>query len=149
MCQHCDYPQLLAAKGLDPTPNRVRLMEAIGNKASPLSAQEIFLILRGTSPINRVTVYRILDLLVEKGLVLSLNGLGRGMVYGLAPNENHPAHPHFQCKSCGILHCLSPIDLKLDLGEIKRSFSGEIGGVEIFIKGTCWNCLKKEGHCRS
>ncbi len=146
MCQHCDYSELLAAGGLDPTSNRLRVLEAIGNNPSPLGAQEIFLTLNRTSDINRVTVYRILDLLVEKGLALRLSGLGRGQVYGLAPNKNHPSHPHFQCKRCGTFHCLQPVDLKLDIGAMERSFYGEIRDVEIFVRGICRNCLRKERH---
>ena len=97
----------------------------------------------GSSAINRVTVYRILEMLVDKGLVERLSGGGRSLVYGLAPNENHPAHPHFHCKSCGALQCLQPGSLKVDLRGIERSFAGEIQSVEIRVDGICKNCLKK------
>ncbi len=76
MCQRCNYPDLIEAQGLDPTPNRVRIMEVIGNNPSPIRAQEIFTTVRRTAEINRVTVYRILDLLVEKGLVARLERRG-------------------------------------------------------------------------
>jgi Fur family ferric uptake transcriptional regulator len=64
-------------------------------------------------------------------------------VYGLAPNENHPAHPHFHCRSCGSLQCLQPGSLKVDLQGIERSFAGEIQSVEVRVDGICSNCLKK------
>ena len=73
MCLHCNYPELLQSGGLDPTPNRVRVLEVVGNNPSPIRAQEIFATVSRTAAINRVTVYRILDLLVEKGLAERLS----------------------------------------------------------------------------
>jgi len=142
MCQHCDYSNLLDASGLGHTANRQRVLEVIGNNSSPLSAQQIFETLNRTDNINRVTVYRILDLLVDKGLVDRINGGGRSFVYGLAPNENHPAHPHFFCKSCGNLECLNPQSLNVDLQHMQRTFAGLIENVEVRVDGVCKNCLK-------
>jgi Fur family ferric uptake transcriptional regulator len=131
------------SRDLEPLANRVRVLEVIGGNPSPLSAQDIYATLNRSSAINRVTVYRILEMLVDKGLVERLSGGGRSLVYGLAPNENHPAHPHFCCKSCGALQCLQPGSLKVDLRGIERSFAGEIQSVEIRVDGICKNCLKK------
>ena len=142
MCQRCDYKKMLAETGLDPTPNRLRVLEVIGSNPSPMGAPEIFKTLRRTADINRVTVYRILDLLAETGLAMRLSGFGRGLVYGLAPNENHPPHPHFHCRSCGALQCLQPGILPLDVREIQRTFPGEITGLDIRFSGICGNCLK-------
>ena len=69
MCSQCNYPQLLKTTGLGSTPNRLRVMEIIGNNNCPLSAREIYNTLNRTQGINRVTVYRILDLLVENDLI--------------------------------------------------------------------------------
>jgi Fur family ferric uptake transcriptional regulator len=143
MCQRCNYAKLLDVVGLDPTPSRMRVLEVIGHNSSPVSAQDIFTTVSRTANINRVTVYRILDVLVEKGLVQRLSGGGRSLVYGLAANENHPAHPHFCCRSCGALQCLQPGSLKVDLRGIERSFAGEITGVEVRVDGICKNCLKR------
>jgi len=141
MCHHCNYLSLLEESGLGHTPNRQRVLEVIGNNNGPLSAQQIFDTLSRTDNINRVTVYRILDLLVEKGLVDRISGGGRSFVYGLAPNENHPAHPHFYCKSCGNLECLTPQSLNVDLQDMQRTFPGVIENVEVRVDGVCKNCL--------
>jgi Fur family ferric uptake transcriptional regulator len=131
------------SRDLEPLNNRVRVLEVIGGNPSPLTAQDIYTTLSRSFNINRVTVYRILDVLSEKGLVERLSGGGRSLVYGLAPNEHHPAHPHFHCRSCGTLQCLQPGSLKVDLRGIERSFAGEIKGVEVRLDGICKNCLKK------
>ena len=143
MCQQCDYSNFLKASGLGHTPNRQRVLEVIGNNSSPLSAQQIFDTLSRCDNINRVTVYRILELLVDKGLVERINGGGRSYVYGLAPNENHPAHPHFYCKSCGNLECLNPQSLNVDLQHMQRTFAGLIENVEVRVDGVCKNCLNR------
>lgn len=143
MCDQCDYRRLLTSGGLEPTPNRLRVLEAIGAHTAPLSAQDIFKTLNRTAGINRVTVYRILDLLASKALVERLSGGGRSLVYGMAPNQNHPAHPHFRCRTCGKLQCLRPGSLKVDLRAIRRSFSGEIQSAEVRVDGICRDCLKR------
>ena len=143
MCQHCNYSEMLEVSGLKPTPSRMRVLEVIGNNSSPLSAQDIFVTLRRITNINRVTVYRILNVLVDRRLVDRLSSGGRNQVYCMAPNEQHPAHPHFRCDSCGSLQCLQPGSLKVDLKGMERSFTGEIKNVEIRVNGTCRNCLKK------
>jgi Fur family ferric uptake transcriptional regulator len=148
MCLRCNYPELLETGGLDPTPSRVRVMEVVGNNPAPIRAQDIFTTVSRTAAINRVTVYRILDRLVEKGLVERLSGGGRSLVYGIAPNANHPAHPHFHCRSCDALQCLQPGSLTVDVGEIRRSFAGEIRGVEVRVEGICSTCLKKSRRLR-
>jgi Fur family transcriptional regulator, ferric uptake regulator len=143
MCHQCNYAGLLKDSGLEPTPSRLRVLEVVGNNNSPLSAQEIFETLRRTRSINRVTVYRILDLLVDNGLVNRLSGGGRSFVYGLAPNEKHPAHPHFYCRQCGHLECLHPQSLALDLDPMQRSFPGLIENIEIRVDGICKNCIRR------
>jgi len=144
MCSRCNYSELIERSGLDPTPNRVRVLEAIGNSGSPVSAGDIVAKAQRTAGINRVTVYRILDLLVGRGLAARMVGGGRSLVYGMAPSENHPAHPHFHCRNCGAMSCLQPGSLQVDLRDIERSFPGEIRGVEIRLSGICRNCLKKK-----
>jgi Fur family transcriptional regulator, ferric uptake regulator len=142
VCQRCNYTELLEGRGLEPIVNRVRVLEVIGDNPSPLSAQEVFATLGRTADINRVTVYRILDLLVEKGLVERLSSGGRSRLYGMAPNPNHPAHPHFHCRSCGALQCLQPGSLTVDLTGVERSFAGEVQAVEVRLEGVCKTCLK-------
>ena len=144
MCQHCDYAALLEGTGLGYTVNRRRVLEVVGNNNSPLSARQIFDTLSRTNNINRVTVYRILDLLVEKALVDRISGGGRSFLYGLAPNENHPAHPHFYCRSCGNLECLDPQSLRVDLQPMQRTFPGMIENVTVRVDGVCKNCLRKQ-----
>lgn len=144
MCHQCDYSNLFKSCGLDDTPNRLHVMEVVGNSSYPLSAQEVFDTVTRTAHINRVTVYRILDVLVEKGLLDRISGGDRSFRYGIAPNENHRPHAHFYCKLCGNMECLSPESVRMNMESLKRSFPGLIEKAEIRIDGVCKNCLKAE-----
>ena len=142
MCNQCNYEALLSNAGVEPTPNRIAVLEVIGDNHYPLSARNIHNILDRTGSINRVTVYRILDLLVAHGVVDRLSTGGRAFYYGMAPNENHQAHPHFYCKRCGQMDCLTPESLSVDTAALCKTFPGRIDKVEIRIDGICKNCLK-------
>lgn len=142
MCHRCNYPQLLNLADLEATDHRLRVLEVIGNNGYPLSAADIFKTLDRNGSINRVTVYRILDLLVERGVVERITTGGRAFYYGLAPNDHHHPHPHFYCKQCGQMNCLDPGSLGVDAAALWKTFPGRIDKVEIRVDGICKNCLK-------
>ncbi len=142
MCHQCDYNELFKGADLAPLPYRLAILEIVGNSPSPLSAQEIFEIVRRFHRMNRVTLYRILDLLVDKGLVHRISAGDRSFRYGLAPNDNHPEHPHFYCSRCGNMECLAPEAVSVDTGAIERTFPALIQKVEIRLDGICRSCLR-------
>jgi Fur family ferric uptake transcriptional regulator len=143
MCHQCDYELLLEDSGLTWTINRLRVLEIIGERSHPLSAQEIIDKLNKTLEVNRVTVYRILELLVENKLVERISAGDRSFRYGLAPNANHQPHTHFYCVKCGEMKCLSPEEVNLDTQSLKRSFLGLIERVEVRFDGICQGCQRQ------
>jgi Fur family transcriptional regulator, ferric uptake regulator len=142
MCHQCNYEELLSGADLEATPNRLRVLEVVGNNRFPLSAGDIYNILERGGTINRVTVYRILDMLVEHGLIDRISTGGRAFYYGLAPNDRHQPHPHFYCKMCGQMDCLSPESLVVDTEPLWKTHPGRIDKVEIRVDGICKNCEK-------
>ncbi len=143
MCHRCNYPEMLASAELEATPNRLRVLEVVGNNSCPLSAGDIFKTLERSSSINRVTVYRILDRLVDQGVVERLSSGGRAAYFGLAPNDHHRPHPHFYCKSCGQMDCLNPESLNIETDSMQNTFPGRIDKVEVRLDGICKNCLNR------
>jgi Fur family ferric uptake transcriptional regulator len=115
-------------------------MEIIGNSPSPLSHQEILNALGNGHAINRVTLYRILDLLVEHDLVSRLSSGDRAFRYGLAPNALHPRHPHFYCRKCGHMECLEAPGVELDPETLRKLGPARILDIEVRIDGICGNC---------
>jgi Fur family ferric uptake transcriptional regulator len=146
MCHQCNYDELLTSANLEPTNNRLHILEVIGNNRFPLSASDIFKTLERTSSINRVTVYRILDLLVDGGVVERISTGGRAFYYGLAPNAHHEPHPHFYCKRCGQMDCLNPQSLDVNTDPLWKTFPGRIDSIEIRVDGICKNCLRMQTH---
>ena len=134
---------MLATVDLRVTENRLRVLEVVGNNSFPLSADDIFKTLDRSRSINRVTVYRILDLLVDHEIVERLSTGGRAAYYGLAPNDYHQPHPHFYCKRCGQMDCLTPESLNVDLNPLWKTFPGRIDKVEVRVDGVCKNCMKQ------
>lgn len=144
MCENCDYEKILVVSGVEATVNRIHVLEAIGNNNYPLTAMDIFTIVDRMQSINRVTVYRILDLLVEKKILERLNVGSRAAYYGLAPNENHAPHPHFYCTECGQMDCLNSESIHINTDRLRKTFPGKIKKVEIRVDGICKNCLKQQ-----
>ena len=144
MCHQCNYSEMLSSARLEATENRLRVLEVIGNNSFPLSAGDIYRTLERTGTINRVTVYRILDLLVAHGVIERLSTGGRAFYYGLAPNAHHRPHPHFYCKHCGQMDCLNPESLQVETTPFRKTFPGRIDKVEIRLDGICKNCLKQQ-----
>jgi Fur family transcriptional regulator, ferric uptake regulator len=143
MCDACNYNQLLESSGLGSTPGRRQVLEIIGSSASPLSAQEIAFALERSMPINRVTLYRILDLLVERKVVDRITAGDRSYRYGLAENPNHPRHPHFYCTHCGSMECLNPKSITVDVNSIRTIYPALIERVEVRLDGVCKTCLRQ------
>ena len=143
MCQQCNYQQILESVSLEVTANRLQVLEVIGSSSCPLSASEIYTVLSRNHAINRVTIYRILDLMVEHTILERLSTGGRAAYYGLAPNDHHEPHAHFYCSRCGQMDCLAPETLSVDSAFLRKTFSGEISRVEIRVDGICKNCLRQ------
>ena len=113
------------------TEHRLRVLMAVGNTHHPSSAPEILEIISGRKDINRVTVYRILDLLV-KHEVLNRLGLGEKPQRFCLRSEHEDEHPHFHCTRCDCYICLDQHDLPLDVRH-----------VDIRLEGVCPACREK------
>ncbi len=136
------YLRLLHDRGLDPTANRVSVLSAVGEAGHPLSVGEIINTLKGGRGMNRVTVYRILDLLVDNGLLERISTGGRSFRYGVDPSVSRHPHPHFYCVICGRMSCVKSEELKIDFQALRQAVAGDIERVEIRLDGTCPACLR-------
>lgn len=97
---HCHT--LIAAlrrEGYRLTPQRELIVEAIAHSGRHMTAEEILDVVRQkTEAVNIATVYRTLDLLVEKGLATRTD-LGEGRV--VYATIRHGPHIHLVCRRCG------------------------------------------------
>ena len=132
---------MLEGHGLDPTTLREAVLRSVGEQSRPLAAAEIMDIVKDQLSINKVTLYRILDLLVDKGLVKRLSAGDRAFRYGMGESQNHPDHPHFVCSECGIMECLGPDLLPSRLRALQTEDKRLIKNIEVRFEGICERCL--------
>lgn len=130
----------LTGAGLEATDHRVRVLRAVGNTPYPSSAPEVLDKVRAASDINRVTVYRILDLLVEHGVLnrLDLGEKSRRFCLREARDEGHP---HFHCTRCDRYLCLHVEALPVDRQALD-ALSLDVRHVDIRLEGICPACRK-------
>jgi Fur family transcriptional regulator, ferric uptake regulator len=132
--------EYLKAAGLDSTPNRLRVLDALAGSQSALSAQDILKQVQAVQSMNKVTLYRILDLLVERGVAWRHSAGDRTFRYCLSPGEEHRVHCHFFCRVCGGMQCL-PLDrVPEDVLALEHSLPVRVEDVEIRLDGLCREC---------
>jgi Fur family transcriptional regulator, ferric uptake regulator len=147
MCIRCDPGIMLEKKNIRRTKNRLLVLDIVSRAGEPVTAAEIIVKAgeRAAGPVvNRVTIYRILELLSSSGVLNRLAAPDHVDRYCLAENENHPSHSHFYCHCCGRMDCLerqpAPISI-LDSGDLQF---GRVDDVQVLINGVCRRCLKRE-----
>lgn len=136
---HCHT--LIAAlrqQGYRLTPQREMIVKALAHGGSHMTAEEVLEIVRQkTQAVNIATVYRTLDLLVEKGLATRTDLGGGRVVYA---TTQHGPHIHLVCLHCGRV-IEADASLLSALGETIRSRCGFTPQLEhIALYGVCQEC---------
>ncbi|MCP5268002.1 MAG: transcriptional repressor [Zoogloeaceae bacterium] len=125
----------IRAAGARATPARIRVLELLTAAASPQSHHEIELAL-GADSLDRVTLYRVLDWLVEAGLAVKHVDERRVWRFALASGGEHGGHAHFRCDCCSRVYCLDvPAPQPPDL---PRGFT--LARAELDLTGRCAVC---------
>lgn len=130
----------LARAGLQTTEHRVRVLRAAAGTPEPFNATDIIEALR--AGINRVTVYRILDLLVEHRVLNRLDLGDKPRRYCLR-EDDEDGHPHFHCLRCGRHICLRHGAPLLN-PEALEALGLDIRNVDIRLEGFCPDCSASE-----
>jgi Fur family transcriptional regulator, ferric uptake regulator len=118
---------------------RAAVIELLGQQRCCLSAQEIFDALRHASrPVGFATVYRVLDLLWQRGLVqrVDLGGVAR-YEPALASGEHHH---HLVCEDCGKVEPFADAPLERALERVGGGLEYEIGAHDVVLRGSCSDC---------
>jgi len=132
-------PSLIRAAGVKVTRGRVRILELLRAANQPLSHAEVETALAGNQgePVDRVTVYRVLDSLVDSDLALkAVDTRGVFRYSSAGSQQQHRSHVHFRCVDCGGVFCLDvPPPAAPDLPSGFRLIA-----VEFDVRGTCARC---------
>ncbi len=100
---------LIANHGGRVTRTRVAVVDALDASNHPLTHDEVAANLSEAEvPHDRVTLYRALDWLVDKGIAHRVAGSDRAWRYGIVREAPHQ-HAHFHCSGCGNVFCLEQV----------------------------------------
>lgn len=146
---------------LKSTASRLSVVDALLNNHFPLTHTELLKLLPDT--FDRVTLYRVLDWLLQHQLVHRIAGVDRAWRFQLnalvdqaktytpatAQSANRSTikassavlntheHAHFECTQCGKIFCLENVEPKLT-DSIPASF--KVDSIVLNIKGKCADC---------
>ncbi len=90
---------------------------------------------------DRVTIYRTLQIFVDKGIIHTIPTPDNSIKYALCKDDcveghHHDHHVHFQCKQCGVTYCLD--DVTTPEVRLPKGYAAE--QIEVVINGVCKNC---------
>ena len=118
------------------TAPRVQVLAAMLAANRVLSHHEIEERL-GSARLDRVTLYRVLDWLVEEGLAHRIAGADRVWRFSVS-GEAHESHAHFQCNRCGSVLCLDELSARKPVVHLPRGYRPE--RLELTVTGVCARC---------
>ena len=140
MQEHEVYTRELQKRGLSVTRLRLAIMDelhALGRAATPADLLER---LQKGHSIHKTTVYRNLTALEEAGLLRRVPTGGREFVYELTCGHTPEVHPHFTCRRCDRVVCLSPVDLSSVWNLLTQNKGLQPEHAEVTLVGLCEEC---------
>jgi Fur family transcriptional regulator, ferric uptake regulator len=126
-----------------PTPARIAVLNTLIATPTALTHLEIAAATQAAgSTLDRVTLYRVLDWLVDKGLAHKIAGEDRVWRFNaLTPDSrgSHASHEHahFHCTQCGRLYCLDDLHPVFAFA-LPTGFRCD--HAELNLRGRCPNC---------
>ena len=135
----------LREKGERITQPRVAVLSVLMAAGHAVSHLDVAHELSTHKPVDRVTVYRVLEWLTQLGLAHRIacdDRVWRFMRNAPAtvPADKHPhEHAHFTCTQCGHMSCLESVPSKLQFQLPKGYQTQEI---DLMIRGVCAACAK-------
>jgi Fur family ferric uptake transcriptional regulator len=131
---------VLARAGLKRGGARERIIEVLAVQPCALSAIEIEDRLRAAGrPTARASIYRVLDLLVEHGLVERVAvGEGQARFEPVQPSGHH--HHHLVCGQCGRLVAFDDPGLERAIDKLSDRLGIRVESHDVLLRGECGRC---------
>lgn len=130
---------ILKRNQLSITGSRKRILELFLESRGALAHGDIEK--RTGEKFDRVTVYRTLQVFLEKGIIHNIPTSDNAVRYALCQSDcsaghHHDNHVHFVCSNCGNTSCLADVTvpaIKLPAGFEPEEF-------QMVVTGTCKDC---------
>jgi Fur family ferric uptake transcriptional regulator len=119
---------------------RERVIELLASESCALSAVEIEDALRAQGRrTGRASIYRVLDLLVEHGLVERVAvDRDQARFERVLPSGEH--HHHLVCEDCGRLVAFDDPGLERAIDRVSRRLGVRVHHHEVVLRGACGRC---------
>lgn len=137
--KHKDALLILQKAGISKTSQRLAVLDILFKATTPLSVNAIRQALETKANIDKVTIYRILSVFKERGIIREIASASGANYFEMAALEN-PVHPHFNCRNCGAFTCLAPLPFIQAPELILSKDDYSIDHIEINIFGLCACC---------
>jgi Fur family ferric uptake transcriptional regulator len=130
----------LARAGLRRGGARERIIELLAGERCALSAVEMEDALRARGErIGRASIYRVLELLVEHGLVERVTvGQDLARFERILPSGEH--HHHLVCDRCGRLVAFDDPGLEHAIDRVSERLGVRVEHHEVVLRGACEDC---------
>lgn len=131
----------IRSSGLKSTKQRCAILETLKQSGQPLAAEQIYAVLANKSlNINLSTVYRVLEAMASKHLVLKLDIMGENKTYF---EYNTKKHRHYLvCLDCKKIIAVESCPLRGYEEKLASQTEYEISGHRLDIYGYCQECKK-------
>lgn len=117
------------------TQARTAIIDFLASRTQPTSAKEIVDAVSCERPeLNKSTVYRFINSLLEGGQLVMIQVPGRGAVYELRTKD---AHYHFTCEECQAVICMGRESSNLKR-LVPRGYT--VSPEHLVLSGVCPNC---------
>ncbi len=119
---------------------RSAVVEQLSDQECCLTAQEIFDELRDRGrSVGIASVYRVLDVLLELGLVQRIDvGEGAARFEPAYPSGDH--HHHLLCSDCGEVVAFEDVSLERAITKLGQRLDAVIEGHDVVLHGLCASC---------
>jgi Fur family transcriptional regulator, ferric uptake regulator len=136
--EHVD--EELALAGLKHGGARQRVIDLLAHQQCALSAVEIEDALRAQGkPTARASIYRVLDLLIDHGLVERVTvGQGLSRFERTLPDGEH--HHHLVCQYCGRLMAFDDPELEDAIDTLPQRIGLRVEHHDVVLRGACVDC---------
>lgn len=121
--------------GARATPARIRVLHLLREAPAALTHNEIESVL-GAPPLDRVTLYRVLDWLVDAGLAHKNADASRVFRFSASATGEHTMHVHFRCEHCGGVFCIDAVPPLAPV--LPPGFS--LSRMDFDLRGQCASC---------
>jgi Fur family transcriptional regulator, ferric uptake regulator len=132
-----EWKHTLKENRLRVTPARMAVLELLEKKDAPMDIQAILAELSASSiPCDQVTVYRMMETFVEKGMVKQVNFEDGKFRYEIEGEHHH----HLVCEQCGSIQAIHDPCLAVSETEVKQKYNFQITRHHLEFFGLCQSC---------